>query len=286
MSDAKNFPDEGQNLLGSVMGPMWGAIAELRELTAYDLPEHENKPFVEFTHWINTRPRFIADWRSDSETEQWDYPRFMIVADGVRAAYAAVRYHFGRLKQLEDAAREIMAKHDLSKHIPPNSAVGFGSMHKLDFEYHAYVLAYRRSLDYLAWGLSTYFKQKQSSFQRFGRLLAGAHPSDVAAAVKAVYDRHSPSFAFVMDEERGRSVRDRLTHREFVPAGNFNVTPYGFSLFGGGEKLGLGPHNGRSPFEARPLADVLEERRAALHACLADFLETFRTAVIEHERNI
>ena len=266
-----------KGLLGPVMG---GAIEEIAAAADFELSNEAAHPFVEFVHWINARPAFIAQWRADPISEKRDYPRFMTVTDGARAAYAAVCYHLGRLTQIEAAVNAVLSRYDFTKQLPPNSVAAIGRMRQLDFEYHAFVLAYRRCLDYLAWGLSTYFKERQNSCRRFGKTLASAHPGVVAACLKAVYDRHSQTFKFVMGNERGKSLRDRISHNEFVQAATINVGADGHRFVGGGENLRL-----PDPTDDRSLSEILKGRANDLHTCISDFLTTFRLAVTNFEGN-
>lgn len=261
-----------KSLLGPVMG---GAIEEIAAVADFELSNEAERPFVDFVHWVNARPTFIAQWRADPISEKRDYPRFMTVTDGVRSAYAAACYHLGRLTQIETAVNAVLSRHNFAKQLPPNSVAAIGRMRQLDFEYHSFVIAYRRCLDYLAFGLSTYFKERQSSYKRFGeKTLVSAQPGTVAAALKVVYDRHSQKFEFVMGDERGRSLRDRIGHSEFVQAATINVDANGHRFVGGGENLRLS-----NPTDNRSLSEILNGRAAGLHTCISDFLTTFRTVV-------
>jgi hypothetical protein len=235
---------------------MGGAIEEVITVADFELSEEAARPFVEFVHWINTRPQFIASWRSNPVSEIREYPRFMTVTDGARSAYAGACYHLGRLTEVESAVNSVLSRYDFSNQLPLNSVAAIGRMRQLDFEYHAFVLAYRRCLDYLAWGLSTYFNQRQNSYRRFGqKTLASAHPSAVATALKAVYERHTSKFTFVMGDERGKALRDRISHNEFVQAAVINVRADGYRFVGGGENLRLS-----DPNDDRPLSQILTGR--------------------------
>ncbi len=263
---------EFKRLLGPVIG---GAIEEIAAVADFDLSNEARRPFVDFVHWINARPKFIAQWRADPTSEKRDYLRFMTVTDGVQSAYAAACYHLGRLTQIESAVNAVLSRYDFTKELPPNSVAAIGRMRQLDFEYHSFVIACRRCLDYLAFGLSTYFQERQSSYKRFGeKTLVSAHPRSVATALKEVYDRHCQKFEFVMGDERGRSLRDRIGHNEFVQAATINVDANGYRFVGGGENLRLS-----DPTDNRPLSEILNGRAAGLHTCISDFLTTFRTVV-------
>ncbi len=267
-----------KRLLGPVMG---SAIEEIAAVADFELSNEAGRPFVDFVHWVNAKPTFIAQWRADPITEKRDYLRFMTVTDDVRSAYAAACYHLGRLTQIESAVNAVLSRYDFTRELPTNSVAAIGRMRQLDFEYHSFVIACRRCLDYLAFGLSTYFQERQSSYKRFGeKTLVSAHPRIVAAALKEVYDRHCQKFDFVMGDERGRSLRDRIGHNEFVQAATINVDANGHRFVGGGENLRLS-----NPTDNRSLSEILKGRTAGLHTCISDFLTTFRTVVTELSEN-
>ena len=253
------------------------AGAEIERVAGFALAPEETAPFAEFIGWLNLRPRFIADWRCDPERELRFYGRFTQGLDACRQGYVAAAYHLGRLREIESAVQAILDRYDFST-LPRGSTAAFGNTARWDFEYQAFVLAYRRSLDGLAWGLSTYFKSEISSFRQFAKVLPKLHPRAVAAALGGACDRHIDSFAFVMGSARGQSVRDRISHREAVQAGVINVGAFGHRIVGGGEGLGLGGMHDR-----RGLGETLQTRLRALHDAVADILTTFRAAVNSHE---
>lgn len=254
------------------------AISEIAEVADFDMSDAANKPFVNFIEWINTRPEFIVYWRSDPVTERRHYLRFMSGLEAARDGYRAAVYHLERLRTMEDQVHAILAKFDFAKSVPPGSVAGIGNPRRWAFEYQAYVLAYRRALDGLSWGLSTYFKAEQSSFKQFAKTLSKHHPAPVGRALAEACNRHLEHFDFVIGTERGQSVRDRIAHRESVQAGYINVGPFGFRIVGGGENLGFPDFN-----DTRRLADVLENRLLALHTCLSDLLRIFREAVTAYD---
>lgn len=282
MTTAEAHPEQQLGLyaqLESLLGPViGGAIREIAAVADFEISEKAAHPFVEFIHWINTKPAFIVKWRESPVTENRDYIRFMTVTDDVRAAYAAGCYHLSRVKQIEMSVNAVLSRYDFADQIPINGVAAFGRMRQLDFEYQSFVLAYRRCLDYLAWGLSTYFKAQQNSYRRLRKTLISASPTSVASALIAAYDRHSEKFKFVIGNERGKSTRDRISHYEFVQAATINVGIDGHRLVGGGEELKLA-----DPADRRSLAEILTTRLVDLHACVSDLLATFRTAVTELE---
>lgn len=254
------------------------AISKIAEITDFEMSDAANKPFVKFIEWINSRPAFIDAWRSDPVLERKSYLRLMSGVEAARDGYRAAVYHLERLREMEDQLYAVLAEFNFSKSIPPNGVMAIGNTRRWSFEYQAFVIDYRRALDGIAWGLSTYFKAEQSSFKQFAKVLPKYHPSAASAELASACARHMEHFAFVIGTERGRSIRDRIAHRESVQAGCINVGSFGFRIVGGGEDLGISDFNDR-----RRLADVLEDRLLALHACLADLLKTFQDAVAAHE---
>lgn len=254
------------------------AISQIAEIADFEMSDAANEPFVKFTEWINSRPGFIDAWRSDPVLERKFYMRLMSGVEAARDGYRAAVYHLERLREMEDQLYAVLAEFDFSNSIPPNSVMAIGNTRRWSFEYQAFVIDYRRALDGLAWGLSTYFKVEQSSFKQFAKTLPKYRPAVVSVALASACARHMEHFAFVIGTERGRSVRDRIAHRESVQAGCINVGAFGFRIVGGGEDLGISDFNDR-----RRLADVLEARLLTLHVCLADQLKTLQDAVTAHE---
>jgi hypothetical protein len=156
-------------------------------------------------------------------------------------------------------------------------SLGPGSNDKMDFEYQAFVLAYRRCLDYLAGALASYFKIEANSFRTLPKSIAKGKPAKVAEAISKAHSRHVESLGFVLAEGR-RSVRNRIAHYEFVSAGDINLTARGFFLLGGGEELSI--------FETsvgKRLAKALASRLERLHSCLDDMIDSFVEVAREHD---
>ncbi|MDG6094072.1 hypothetical protein LOC54_02900 [Acetobacter sp. AN02] len=274
---------EFQRALYNNMRPIFGdqisdASIEIYDTAGFEISEEGARPFVDFVRWINTRPQFISEWRSETKTEQTLYPRFMTVTHGVRSAYSAVCYHLMRIKEIEASVDTILSKYDFSSQFNPNQIAAFGNMRQLDFEYHAFVIAYRRCLDYLSWGFSTYFKQSQNSYKKFKKTLERAQPRSVAEALMAVYEKHIEKFSFVIGTERGQSLRDRIGHSEFVPAATINVGSNGHRFVGGGENLRIS-----DPNDDRKFSVILDGKAHDLHKCISDFLYQFKDSVISFE---
>lgn len=273
--DMIDFYESLRRFVGDDIGT---AISEIAEVADFEMSDAANKPFVKFIEWVNLRPAFIAAWRSDPAQERKHYLRFMSGLEAARDGYRAAVYHLERLRVMEDQLYAVLSKFDFAKSVPSGSVAAIGNTRRWSFEYQAFVLAYRRALDGLAWGLSTYFKADQSSFKQFAKTLPKYHPASVARALAEACARHMGRFEFVIGTERGRSVRDRIAHRESVQAGCINVGAFGFRVVGGGEGLGIANFN-----DSRRLSNVLEDRLLALHTCFVDLLNTFRAAVTAYE---
>jgi hypothetical protein len=157
------------------------------------------------------------------------------VLGDVRGALAAAHYHASRLGEIEANVSAILSNSSFRERLG-NSVMGLGGTRKMDFEYHAFVLAYRRCLDYLAGALASYFKTEASSFRTFPKSIANSKMPDVAKSLCEAHARHVQALAFVLAEGR-KSVRHRIAHYDFVSAGCVNLTPQGFFLAGGGEEL-------------------------------------------------
>ena len=243
------------------MRKFWGCV---QEAAGFHLSRAECEPFLLFHRYITEpEPQFITQWRADPEKGRW----YRLLVNGlghVQNSFACVRYHQERARAIEVAAHSCFEKAGVKDRLG-NSTVGGGNTLALDFEYQAYVLAYRRCLDQFARALAAYFRNDHHSFRHLPRLLKKAKPAAVAEAISAVIERRSVRFDFVLSAPGESSVRDRIAHYEFVPAGVMNISYRGFVLMGGGEELGLG---------ASPalLGDVLARRTEDLFGCIAELV--------------
>lgn len=254
------------------------ANRRVQQIAGYRVPDGEDRAYVDFIGWVNEGRMFIQTWRSTRETELSKYVRFMNGIEDCRSGYAAASYHLSNLRQMEDALHAALGEFDFSKSFRPGTTAAIGHMERCDFEYQAFVMAYRRSLDTFAWGLSTYFKEQQTSFRKLAEVVRKYHPPAVAQAVSDACERHVDKFAFVMAKERSKSVRDRLAHKEAVRAGSININRFGHRILGGGENIGL------PDLKSFPrIADVLASRLADHRDCIADILGAFRAAVEREE---
>lgn len=267
------------SIMSAVIGPeVTAATVGVRAIAHFDISEAKAKPFLRFHGFItDPQPLFISHWRADPNREHRYHTLCAGILTHVRGALSAVEYHRQNLLSLESEVNALLDSIDF-KTVLGNSTVGLGGTAKLDFEYQAYVFAYRRCLDYLTRSLAAYFGRSNHSFREMRtRCLHGAKPAPVADALSAVHEKYEPLFAFVMSNDGNTSVRDRIAHHEGIGAGCVNISRLGVCLAGGGENL-----NG---WKGGKLADALAERTEALHDCIEAMLNAFIHAAGEFERS-
>ena len=151
-----------------------------------------------------------------------------------------------------------------------NSTIGIGNTRIWDFEYQAFILAYRRSLDYLARAIATYFRNDFHSFRTLGDFLLNQKPEQVSQPLITLHTKFSPLFEFVISEGTRKSVRDKISHYEYVPVGAINLSRKGFVLMGGGEQLGLDQNKGNML-----LSEVLDTHMLNLRMCIREMMYCF-----------
>jgi hypothetical protein len=258
-------------MFATLMNPeIVGSIDDARSVLAFDLPPSESKSFLMFHDFItNPQPRFITEWRSNPKTEKWYIGLVDGLNGGCRNAYSCVLYHQERVSKLEFEVTEKLSKRSFSR-LVGNGTVGIGGTLVWDFEYQAYIFAYRRCLDYMTRGLAAFFKHNFHSFREFPEFLTKMKHKNVADALLEIHKRHAPNFAAVMSDGSQKSVRDRITHYGWVDAGAINLTKDGLRLYGGGEALR--PVSGVAPLT---LTGALTARTQMLKACIDDMLAAF-----------
>jgi len=241
------------------------------------IPDEQRYGFTRFhDYFTNPQPDWVTELRANERSLKW-YSR---LADGifsnVQGARRAVQYHLDRITEIENEVEEYLSHHDFSG-IPKGSCHAIGNTQKLDVEYHALVFAYRRTLEYFAAGIAAYFKSDCNSFKDLPNVLARPKtPQIVTTPILQLFNEHKSRFDFVLSSENSRrSVRDTISHYEFVSAGTFNLTCDGFRLVGGGENLN---------FENTPkhLCNALNEKAGFLDAFLNETLVAFTKALRAH----
>lgn len=267
--------DVFKRMSDSIASPeIQGCIAVIESIAGFRLSPNDRQPFLYFHSYItNPQPPFITAWRADPQLEKW-YHRFVngFLRD-VQNTFACVLYHHGRLKAIEGTVMENIEKHDYRKVIG-NSTMALGNTLTWDFEYQAFVLAYRRCLDYLARAICTYFKNDFHSFRRLSSFLEKQKSGEIAQALISVHTKYFPLFEFVLSEGERKSLRDKISHYEYVAVGTINLSQHGFVLVGGGEQLGLS-----HPTGAATLSEVLDSHVSNIKGCVREMVYRFVDAV-------
>ena len=193
-----------------------GCMAVVESIAGFRLSAIDRQPFLYFHSYLtNPEPGFITAWRTDPRLEQW-YHRFVngFLGD-VQNTFACVLYHYGRLRDIESTVIENIEKFDYRRVIG-NSTMALGNTLVWDFQYQAFVLAYRRCLDYLARAICTYFKNEFHLFRKLAVFLQKRKSGEVSQAVILVHTKYCPLFNFVLSEGGRKSLRDKISHYEYV----------------------------------------------------------------------
>jgi hypothetical protein len=267
--------DVFKRMIDSVASPeIQGCMASIESIAGFQLSAIDRQPFLYFHSYItNPQPAFVNTWRADPQLEKW-YHRFVngFLGD-VQNTLACVLYHHDRLKAIESAVIESIEKFDYRRVIG-TSTIALGNTLIWDFEYQAFILAYRRCLDYLARAVSIYFKNDFHSFRKLGSFLGKLKPGEVTQALILVHTKYSPLFEFVLSEGDRKSLRDKISHYEYVPVGIINLSQRGFVLVGGGEQLSLS-----HPMEAVTLSEVLDAHVSNIKGCVGEMIYRFVDAM-------
>lgn len=244
-------------------------LAEFEKITGYKLNEEQKAPFLAFHRYItDPQPRFITEFRSNPKAEHWYHLLVNGVLGNVQRSFACVHYHQSRLLSIESELMERIQRLGGIDN-PSGLSMSLGDTAVLDFEYQAYVMAYRRCLDQFATAIAAFFKNSFHSFRRLPDFLSRRKPREVALAITQVLPNYATAFEFVMSDNGGNSVRDRIAHMEFVPVGCFNLHQSGVVLIGGGENLNL---NGSGD---ETLHGVITKKTENLHRCISEVIEAF-----------
>lgn len=268
-------PESFSAMLASVLNPLvLRCGGEIAACSDFPGSTDDNLPFVEFSKWIDTRPNFVANWRSSPELEQSHYSKFMSGIDNARNSFLAARYHLANLAHIETKISEILARYNLSSSVSRGSVLALGINRKWDFEYQSFVLQYRMCLEYFTIGIGTYFNSKVTSFPRFSDELNRQTNDIVANALAPVWQSAHIKFQFMRD------IRNNLIHERAIQSCTINITANGYRYIGGGEEMGI-----KRREDKRGLAERLSERLSELHLFIANCLDAFRTAVV-HQNEI
>jgi hypothetical protein len=274
----QDWVDE-QSLKTGVDPELVTCIRSIQEILSYDIPQERESSFLRFQEFVNTHQlESLVPWRGHHRTtkQKWFFGCYVGIAINVRGALAAAHYHADRLGEIQGRVNVILAEPRV-KQLFANSNWGLGYTRTLDTEYHAFILAFRRCLDYLAGALGCFFLREVDSFRTFPKSIAKTRFPEVAEALTEAHARHVLQLRFVLAPGR-KSVRHRIAHYEFVKCGTVNLRADGFFLVGGPEDPSWPPAG-----NIVNLNKALDDRLDSLHACVDDMIDTFLQAVGTHQ---
>lgn len=249
-------------------------MADIAAVAGYRLSDERQAPFLAFHQFITTcpEPRYVSELRDT----RWYNRHVEGVLGHVQNAVACVWYHHDNLCSIERDVFRIFVGSE-AQALLGDSTIGGGNTIRWDAEYQAFVLAVRRCLDYLARGIAAYFRNDQHSFRKLPSLLRNVKPTSVASELRSVLETHLPAFEYVLSDGDKKSIRDLLSHYEYISAGVLNISRHGFVLAGGGERLEALTWEGG-------LSAVINRRAQSLQQCVTDMLESLVKGVATHER--
>lgn len=243
----------------------------IESVLGYKLSAIDKQPFLFFHNFItNPQPEFISNWRNDSKREIWYHKFTNRILGDVQNAFPCVLYHFDKLVDLENSLLSGVEKYNYRKIISQNSGMGGGNTLIFDFEYQAYILAFRRCLDYLARAICSYFMQDYNSFRTLGEFLKKINRPIVAEPLITLHEKYSQNFDFVLSDGERKSVRDIISHYEFVSVGTINLSKRGIVIAGGGKNEFIIYGEGNML-----LSEVLQKQVSDLRLCIREFIYTY-----------
>ncbi len=247
-----------------------GVISTIDSIVGFKLNSSDKQPFLYFHDYLtNPQPTFVKEWISDINREKW-YHRFSngILGD-VQNSYACILYHYGNLTRLESLVMESIEKFEYRK-ILGDSVLAAGNTLIWDFEYQAFILTYRRFLDYLTRAICSYFMSDFHSYRKLGSYLGKLNRPIVAEPLISIHKKYATHFDFVTSDGIRKSIRDKISHYEYVPVGSINLSRRGFVLAGGGENLNFSNEN-----KFQNLSEILEQRVLILRQFSREIIYAF-----------
>jgi hypothetical protein len=166
-----------------------------------------------------------------------------------------------------------MSRAEAVRTFSPHGTFGFGSR-PLSFEYAAFTFAVRRTLDYLAVSVGSYFKSESYSIRKLADAIEGQLPATARKKVQRRL-RSRVLISLIGDPSTNRrSVRDELAHYRAIDSGVFNVRwdhesqNLQIVLVGGGEGLPAFPEEPKDLSEV--LAGQLRSAEDLIFGCFTD----------------
>lgn len=243
-------------------------ISSVESIAGFNLSTEHRKPFIQFHNYItNPQPDFITEWINNPKLIKWYNTLTNGILGNVQDSLACVCYHYERLKTIETNVLQTIDRINYKEAIG-NMTIALGNTRIVDFEYQAFVLAYRRCLDYFAKAIGAYFKNDFNNFRKLDKILNQFLPNEPAKSLLSNHEKYSKLFEFVLSDGTRKSIRDKIAHYEYVNAWRINLNKNGFILAGGGENMG----SQKSKDTPVYLAEILKKHLENLKACINDLI--------------
>lgn len=213
-------------------------IKYIQATAGYSLPSSLDRLFQDYREHCHSDPIPIVnqDWGPESPNWRWQKRHHEAVFGSAQAAATAVFYHRDNLLQIE---QQLLSFPELKQLIEAMGSVGMGggNTQKLDFEYHGFVFAYRRTLDYLTQAATALLRNDLKSFRDIPKLVKSYPTNDLVKTLVTIHGKYAHQLGTFLSDGAAKSVRDRLAHYNHVAAGALNVNASGVFIAGGGENL-------------------------------------------------
>jgi hypothetical protein len=249
-------------------------IRAARDIAGFtEFPETLRTPFQYFHEFITKpQPQFITDLRANPKYEHWYYRLINGILGNTQSAFECVYYHYFNVLDMESRLIDRLAQGN-HRNVMGSASLSIGNTKRLDFEYQAFVFAYRRALEYLARSIAAYFKTDCNSFKDLPKaIIRTKAPGVISSPLLTLHPEWVKTFRFVLSSgNEHRSIRDEIAHYSFVSAGSINLSSSGFMVAGGGEGL--------EPFSGKSLSDAHKTRVDQLTKCLSDAIYVFTDAL-------
>lgn len=217
----------------------------LEEVAGFELPPSTKNRFLALHSLITATPVLPDLTRltvSAGSRRDWLTIFTAATLGHVQEGLAASYYHLANVEGIEGE----MISRALTKlrniQLPRPFLAAGGNTRRLNFEYQAFAFALRRTMEYFAVSVGSFFKCDVHRIRRLAASITGAEPKKISDRVRARLEKSLGNLEDVLPPSNKKlSVRDQLAHQRAVSAGEFNIRgrPDGvlIGIAGGGENL-------------------------------------------------
>lgn len=163
-------------------------------------------------------------------------------AASIKSGLTAAHYHRQRVRAVEQEVERIAVDNESQLRANEGGTMGF-SCPPLVFEYHAFLFARRRTLEYTAVTIGSFFRKECHRIKALSTAIHDAEPEELRDRVRSRLQSELPRLR--LSDAGYRDERDRVAHWDAVDAGTFNIGawPGGdirTTIVGGAEELEFG----------------------------------------------